>query len=184
MYLPIKWGVKEPQRILKITQELTCRPWKVRGPQLGKDRLPVPVYYTLDLPPKNPGCNPHHQDDIGMARDGSPKWQTFFGHEPASWGVISKFYTCPKESSNLKFLLSDWEIHPSQKNPATHPYKRESNHQTPPEFGGSIVDSHPFFGWFSPGGNWGFSFGVGLTPGWVFMKIPLRHWAVVAACGW
>ena len=121
MYLPIKWGVKEPQRILKITQELTCRPWKVRGPQLGKDRLPVPVYYTLDLPPKT-------QDAIlttrmtsgwlGMAPR-SDKLSLATSQHPG--GLYPNSIPAPKNHQISSFcFLTGRSIHPKRTLPPTH----------------------------------------------------------------
>ena len=157
----------------------------------GSSSIPG-LFIPWIYPPQNPGCNRHHQDDITFIRLGmAPEVTNFHRPRASILGGLDP-NSIPAESSNLKVFcfLTGRSIHPKKK-PEPTPKNPSQTIKTPPEFGGSIVDSHPFFGWFSPGGNWGFSFGVGLTPGLAFMKnsfaalfLELEIRESLNGCGW
>lgn len=158
MYLPIKWGVKEPpanpqnHRVVNMSTLKSSRALIGKGSS-SSPRFLIPWIY----PPQSPGW-------LGMAPQ-SDKFSLATSQHPGGWLDPNSIPAPRIIKSQVFCFLTGRSKKSNPKEPEPTPKNPSQTIKTPPEFAGSIVDYHPFFGWFSPGGNWGFSFGVGLTPG-------------------
>ena len=125
MYLPIKWGVKEPpanpqnHRVVNMSSLKSSRALIRKGSSSSPGFL-IPWIY----PPKTQDAIVTTRMTSGWLGGSRSDKLSFATNQHPSGGVRSKFYNLPQESSNLKFLLVTGDLkdpkepEPTQKNPS------------------------------------------------------------------